>query len=137
MIITFVKFLACRDEEKGRAAVNQIIYSILEKSKTRSFQNITIEFMQLDLSSFKSIHNFVEQFKAKNLPLHYLICNAGVMNIAKGKTEEGFELHFGVNHLGHFLLTNLLLDILKSSAPAKIINVSSDAHYMGISSLQH
>jgi len=87
--------------------------------------------MQLDLGSLKSIRLFATEFIAKNLPLHYLINNAGIMNTPYTITEDGFEAQFGVNHLGHFLLTNLLLDKLKESAPSKIINLSSSLHEPG------
>ena len=88
--------------------------------------------MQLDLGSLSSIRRFAEEFKSKGLPLHILINNAGLMNTPKGTTVDGFETQFGTNHLGHFLLTNLLLDTMKSSAPAKIINLSSVAYKFGI-----
>ena len=68
-----------------------------------------------------------EAFLARDLPLHLLINNAGVAG-AKGLTASGFELAFGVNHVGHFLLTRLLLDRLKQSAPARIVTVASKAH---------
>lgn len=63
--------------------------------------------------------------------LHVLINNAGVMACPKEYTKEGFEMHFGVNHLGHFMLTNLLLDILKRTAPSRIVTVSSLGHKWG------
>ena len=69
--------------------------------------------MHLDLSSLKSVRDFVVKFKERNLPLNILINNAGIMHTPYGMTEDGLELQFGVNHLGHFALTNLLLDDLK------------------------
>lgn len=68
--------------------------------------------MELDLASLASIRKFVMNFKKKELPLHILVNNAGIMIPPYSKTEDGFELQFGVNHLGHFALTNLLLDDL-------------------------
>ena len=68
--------------------------------------------MELDLASLASIWKFVMNFKKKGLPLHILVNNAGIMIPPYSKTEDGFELQFGVNHLGHFALTNLLLDDL-------------------------
>lgn len=87
--------------------------------------------MQLDLSDTDSIHAFVDEFDKKNFAgLHMLINNAGIMNTASGKTKQGHELQFGTNHLGHYLLTELLLPKLKASGPARVVNVSSEAHRM-------
>ncbi|XDB67227.1 hypothetical protein AB1E18_019588 [Capra hircus] len=83
----------------------------------------------------RSIREFVQTFKMKKLPLHVLVNNAGVMMVPQRTTEDGFEEHFGVNYLGHFLLTNLLLDTLQESgAPgrsARVVTVSSATHYVG------
>lgn len=68
---------------------------------------------------------------AESSKLHILINNAGVMRCPKNHTKEGIEMQLGVNHMGHFLLTNLLLDTLKASAPARIVNLSSSAHRRG------
>lgn len=75
-----------------------------------------MEAWKLDLASLESIRQFAQRFKASGLPLHTLVNNAGVMFGAYSKTKEGFEMQLGVNHLGHFLLTNLLLDKLEESA---------------------
>uniref|UniRef100_A0A3B5L918 Dehydrogenase/reductase (SDR family) member 13b.1 n=1 Tax=Xiphophorus couchianus TaxID=32473 RepID=A0A3B5L918_9TELE len=88
-----------------------------------------VVFMQLDLGSLKSIRSFAESFLKSEPRLDILINNAGIC--LQGQTEDGFGLMFGVNHLGHFLLTNLLLDRLKECAPSRIINVSSMAHNFG------
>ncbi|XP_061483016.1 dehydrogenase/reductase SDR family member on chromosome X-like isoform X2 [Rhineura floridana] len=97
--------------------------------------NAKVEFLYCDLSSMKSVRQFVQVFKAKNCPLHVLINNAAVMLVPEGKTEDGFEQHFGVNYMGHFLLTNLLLETLKQSGThthnARIVTVSSATHYVG------
>ncbi|NXP28436.1 DHRSX reductase, partial [Scytalopus superciliaris] len=94
-----------------------------------------VHFLYCDLASMKSIRQFVQRFRAKNCPLHVLVNNAGVMLVPERKTEDGFEEHFGLNYLGHFLLTNLLLDMLKQSGThshnARIITVSSATHYVG------
>ena len=68
--------------------------------------------MELDLGSLGSVQKFVNEFKKKELPLHILVNNAGIMFPPYGTTEDGFERQFGVNHLGPFALTNLLLDAL-------------------------
>uniref|UniRef100_A0A8D2QHJ4 Polyprenol dehydrogenase n=1 Tax=Zonotrichia albicollis TaxID=44394 RepID=A0A8D2QHJ4_ZONAL len=110
----------------------------LGKSGSSLKRNRTVRahpFLYCDLASMKSIRRFVQQFRAKNCPLHVLVNNAGVMLVPERKTEDGFEEHFGLNYLGHFLLTNLLLDTLKQSGThshsARIITVSSATHYVG------
>ncbi len=88
----------------------------------------SVRLLPLDLASLASVRECAAAFLALGEPLHVLINNAGVGG-QRGLTADGFELHFGVNHLGHFALTMLLLGRLKESAPARIVNVSSDAHY--------
>ncbi|NEQ86122.1 MAG: SDR family NAD(P)-dependent oxidoreductase [Moorea sp. SIO2I5] len=109
-------FIACRCAKKAEKAVNYI------RSSTG---NLNVEFLPLDLASLNSVRTFVKLFQQRHLPLHILVNNAGVFN-ARGITKEGFEIIFGINYLGHFLLTNLLLKTLKHSAPSRIIMVSSD-----------
>jgi retinol dehydrogenase-12 len=87
-----------------------------------------IEWLALDLANLDSVRACAAEFLARGVPLHILINNAGVA-ADKGRTQDGFEMAFGVNHLGHFLLTELLLDRIKASAPARIVTVSSRAHY--------
>jgi len=110
--------LACRPSEKTTQAVQTI------KNYSKNDQ---VEEIPLDLTSLKSIRSFVEQFKSKRLPLHILINNAGVMMTPELKTQDGFELQMGTNHLGHFLLTNLLLDKIIETK-GRIVNLSSLAH---------
>ncbi len=88
----------------------------------------SVEIMELDLASLASVRRFAQVFRAKYDRLDGLVNNAGVMATPQGKTEDGFETQFGINHLGHFLLTELLLDTLKASAPSRIVCVSSMAH---------
>ncbi|XP_006021461.1 retinol dehydrogenase 12 isoform X2 [Alligator sinensis] len=114
--------LACRDTAKGEVAACEI------RAETGNQQVIM---KKLDLADTKSIRQFAENFLAEEKELHILINNAGVMLYPYAKTADGFEMHLGVNHLGHFLLTFLLLERLKQSAPARIVNVSSLAHLMG------
>lgn len=117
-------FLACRSEQKARRVIDEI----KESCRQKGYPNESIEFLKLDLGSFESVRACAAEFLARALPLHVLINNAGVGGI-RGLTQDGFELHFGVNHLGHFLLTLLLVDRLKKSAPARIVNVSSNLHF--------
>ncbi len=113
-------FVACRSEQSTQA--------LLDEVRSGAPPGAKIEWLPLDLGDFKSIHQCAETFLAKGLPLHLLINNAGIAG-ARGLTHEGFELAFGINHLGHFLLTQLLLERIKSSAPARIVSVASRAHY--------
>ena len=87
-----------------------------------------VEFVALDLGNLASVRAAGAQLAARPGPIHVLINNAGIGG-PRGQTVDGFELAFGTNHLGHFLLTTLLLDKLQKSAPARIIHVSSQAHY--------
>ena len=113
--------LACRDSKKGQEAVDKI----KEESK-----NDNIELELLNLGSLKSIKDFSERIISKLERLDVLINNAGVAGFEnRTLTEDGFETIFGVNHLGPFYLTNLLLPLLEKSAPSRIINVASRHHY--------
>lgn len=95
--------------------------------RTASSDNVVIK--QLDLASLASVRAFAADIMASEASLHILINNAGVMRTPYTKTQDGFEMQFGVNHLGHFLLTNLLLGMLKASAPSRVVVVSSRAHF--------
>jgi NAD(P)-dependent dehydrogenase (short-subunit alcohol dehydrogenase family) len=86
------------------------------------------EWLALDLGDLDSVRQCAAQFLARNLPLHLLINNAGQAG-GRGLTASGFEAAFGTNHIGHFLLTQRLLDCLKASSPARIITIASKAHY--------
>ena len=114
--------VAVRNEAKGNAAVESI--------KVEN-PNTDIRVMLLDLSNLESIHKFAENFKKKFNKLDLLINNAGVMNPPYTKTKDGFELQFGTNHLGHFALTGLLIDLIKKTLSSRIVNVSSTAHKIG------
>jgi len=87
--------------------------------------------MIADLASLDEIRGLAAAYKQKHQQLHVLVNNAGAYNAQRTTTKDGFETTFGVNHLAYFLLTELLLDVLKASAPARIINVSSTAHVGG------
>ena len=111
--------MVCRDFNRGDAAMKEII----EKTGNES-----IDLLIADLSSQKAIHHLVEEFNKKYQKLNVLINNAGLMLRRRTLSEDNIEMNFAVNHLAPFLLTNLLLDVLKKSAPARIINVSSGMH---------
>ena len=109
--------LACRSVERGeRAAVD-----IRKRSK-----NDNVIFHQLDLTSFSSIRQFSQSILKEEDHLDILINNAGVFMLPLWRTKDGIEMHFGVNYLGHFLLTNLLLNRLKQAPAARIVNVAAD-----------
>jgi NAD(P)-dependent dehydrogenase (short-subunit alcohol dehydrogenase family) len=90
-----------------------------------------VEYMSLDLGSFTSIRAFAAAYLAKNIPIHMLILNAGVMIPDWAVTQEGFETTFGINHVGHFLLTSLLIEKVKASQPSRVVVLASTAHTMG------
>jgi retinol dehydrogenase 12 len=112
-------YVASRSPEKGLAAVAAI------RAVTG---NEAVSFLPLDLADLDSVRACASDFLARGEPLHVLVNNAGVVR-TRGLTEQGFELMFGVNHLGHFVLTNALLGCLEASAPARVVTVSSDSHY--------
>ena len=114
--------LACRGVERGETAAVEV----RERSR-----NENVMFRQLDLASCTSVRSFATRVLTEEDEIHILINNAGVMMTPYQLTEDGFETQFGVNHLGHFLLTLLLLERIKKSAPSRIINVSSYAHVFG------
>ena len=114
--------LACRNVDKGETVAQSM------RSKSGNGQ---IDVSHCDLASLDSVRNFINDFKRRYERLDVLINNAGLFSLRRQTTMDGFELTFGTNHLGPFLLTNLLLDVLNKSALARIINVSSAAHYRG------
>ena len=114
--------IAVRNPRKGNSTVNKI---------RGQHKNADVHFMELDLADLGSIHLFTKIFKEKFNKLDLLINNAGVMIPPYGKTKDGFELQFGTNHLGHFALTGLLIDLLKKTKDSRIVNVSSAAHKYG------
>jgi retinol dehydrogenase 12 len=94
----------------------------------RESGNDKVEFVQLDLGDLKSVRACAETLIAKKIPIHALINNGGLAG-SKGVTKDGFEIQFGTNHLGHYLLTRLLLDTIKQTPNARIVNVASKSHY--------
>ena len=112
--------IGCRDVQKGEKAAQEI------NNDEDVIGNGKILFKQLDLSSFESIRKFAEEIEREEESIDILVNNAGVYMMTYERTKEGFEMDFAVNHLGHFLLTFLLMDKLKRSKTiARIINVSS------------
>ncbi|MFL6089043.1 MAG: SDR family oxidoreductase [Aeromicrobium sp.] len=111
--------LAGRSEEKTRAAMADIAGTVPDAD---------LAFLQLDLGDLAAVRRSAEEFLAREEPLDVLVNNAGLAG-AKGMTASGFELAFGTNHVGPFLFTQLLLDRLKASDAARIVNVASEAHY--------
>ncbi|XP_041035379.1 retinol dehydrogenase 13-like isoform X3 [Carcharodon carcharias] len=114
--------MACRDMGKCETAAREI------RCETLSHH---VYARHLNLASLKSIRAFAKKVTEEEEHINVLINNAGIMRCPYWKTEDGFEMQFGVNHLGHFLLTNLLLEKLKNSGNGRIINVSSLAHKVG------
>jgi retinol dehydrogenase-12 len=120
--------MACRDLDKAEAARDELLTANSGIGKDQ------LEVMRLDLGEQAQVRDFAKTFLATSRPIHLLVNNAGVMLPDRRETADGFEAHFGVNHLGHFLLTNLLIERIRESAPARIINVSSDAlHFSSLS----
>ena len=115
--------MLCRDRGRGEKAMAEI---------REASQNDKIDLMICDLGKKESIEAFCKAFMQKYQRLDVLINNAGVLRLGSYRTADGDELHFGVNHLGHFLLTNRLLGLMIKSAPARIINVSSCVHRLGV-----
>jgi retinol dehydrogenase-12 len=119
-------FVACRSRAKAERAFPEL----------GSHGPATLRFLPLELGDLASVRRCAALFLETGLPLHLLINNAGLAG--RGLSASGFELNFGVNHVGHFLLTQLLLDRLKESAPARVVTVASRAHRRVISpQLEH
>lgn len=114
--------MACRNLTKANNAKTAI---------EKVVPNADLEVLQIDLSSLKSVRNFAKAYQAKYNRLDVLINNAGVMMPPYSKTEDGFELQLGANHLGHFLLTGLLLDTIVKTPNSRVVSLSSIAHQSG------
>jgi NAD(P)-dependent dehydrogenase (short-subunit alcohol dehydrogenase family) len=114
--------IVSRDQTRGAEA----LASIKQQSG-----NDKVELLLADLSSMAAVRKLAAEFRAKHDKLHVLVNNAGVVNTERKVTADGYEATFALNHLGYFLLTEELLDLLKASAPARIVNVSSDGHRQG------
>jgi len=113
--------LAARNEEKGKAAVTEV---------QKLVPNARVELLRLDLSSQRSIRTAAAEVGKKFSQLDFLINNAGIMAMPEMKTEDGFESQFGVNHLGHWSLTGLLINNLLAAEQARVVTVTSTAHHL-------
>ncbi len=114
--------MACRDADKTRDAITAI----------RATDDCAkLEFLQLDLANLMSVRNFAQQFSMRHQRLDILCNNAGVMALPLRRTEDGFEMQIGTNHLGHFALTGLLIDRIRETSGARVVNVSSLFHKYG------
>jgi NAD(P)-dependent dehydrogenase (short-subunit alcohol dehydrogenase family) len=111
--------LASRSQEKARRAVDEL--------HARQ-ENLVVEIINLDLASLESVRNFGSVFRERYFHLDILVNNAGVMAIPFRQTIDGFEMQFGVNHLGHFALTGLLLEPLLATPGSRVVTVSSMVH---------
>ncbi|MBZ0237682.1 MAG: SDR family oxidoreductase [Deltaproteobacteria bacterium] len=115
--------LACRSEEKTRPVLDEL------RAESPAAE---LEFVALDLGDLGSVRACATELLRRDHPIHVLVNNAGLASV-RGRTRDGFELAFGTNHLGHYLLTRLLLERIERSAapgrPARIVNVSSHSHY--------
>lgn len=114
--------MTVRRLDKGQQAADAIL---------QAFPRATVDVMHLDVGDLRSVRAFAADFQAKYDRLDVLLNNAGVMAIPRQETVDGFEMQFGVNHLGHFALTGLLLDRLTKTPHARIHNVSSTANFTG------
>lgn len=114
--------IAVRNMNKGNLAADRI---------KLQYKNAAVSVIELDLANLKSIRTFADNFRKKYSHIDLLINNAGVMIPPYSKTGDGFELQFGTNHLGHFALTALLIDLVRETKNSRIINVSSAAHKSG------
>ena len=113
--------ITARTEDKGTAAVDELRASVPDADAAYEL---------LELGSLASVRDFTDRFAASHDSLDLLIANAGIMAVPFGRTDDGFELHLGTNHLGHFVLVGRLLPLLLASAPARVVVLSSGGHAM-------
>jgi len=114
--------LVCRNPQRGESAKEDIV---------RRSGSGSVDLLLADLSSLQEVRGLAERVVERYERLHVLVNNAGLFSLRRSRTVDGFETTFAVNHLAPFLLTNLLLELLKKSAPSRIVNVSSVSHYGG------
>jgi NAD(P)-dependent dehydrogenase (short-subunit alcohol dehydrogenase family) len=118
-----IVILACRDKDKGEAAIQQI---------RQECPQTKVELMLLDLADLASVRYFADKFTSNYDRLDILLNNAGIMVPPFGKTVDGFELQFGTNHLGHFALTGLLFNLVVSTPQARVVMISSGGYRFGV-----
>ncbi|KAF7480921.1 retinol dehydrogenase 14 [Marmota monax] len=127
--------MGCRDRARAEEAASQLRRELCEAEGPGLSPDVggagELVVKELDLASLRSVRTFCQELLQEEPRLDVLINNAGVFQCPYTKTEDGFEMQFGVNHLGHFLLTSLLLGLLKSSAPSRIVVVSSKLYKYG------
>lgn len=128
--------LACRDRGRGMDAAKRLqdsyVSVVLIKMGVAIYSSqpsARIEYRDLDLGSLRSVKLFSEFFIASGLPLHILICNAGIFEPDFKLSEDGLERQFAVNYLGHFFLIKLLINQLTKSKPSRVVVVSSESHW--------
>jgi NAD(P)-dependent dehydrogenase (short-subunit alcohol dehydrogenase family) len=114
--------MACRNLDRGHRAVEEVRAAVPEAQ---------VQLDELDLARLASVRGFAERFRATHDGLELLINNAGVMAPPRRRTADGFELQFGTNHLGHFALTNALLETMEGTDDARVVTLSSTVHKMG------
>lgn len=114
--------LACRDRERARRAMQRIMADV---------PHARLDTIPLDLAVLESVHAAAAELRSRHSSVDVLVNNAGVMWAPKGTTTDGFEVHFGTNHLGHFAFTGLVLDLLLPVAGSRVVVVSSPAHRAG------
>ncbi|MBN2472493.1 MAG: SDR family oxidoreductase [Anaerolineae bacterium] len=118
--------MVCRSQQRGEAARSQIAAQLAAAQDSGA-----VALLVADMGSQRAIRQLAETFRARYDRLDVLVNNAGATYVNRIETEDGLEANFAVNHLGYFLLTNLLLDLVIESAPARIVNVASSAHWEG------
>ncbi|KAF8977587.1 hypothetical protein BGZ46_007258 [Entomortierella lignicola] len=123
-------FLACRSQQRATDAIERAKKEIKEKHPEA--QTPKLEFLELDLNDLKKSRQSAREFKAKNLPLHILVCNSGMMNVNFDLSADGIETQFAVNHMGHFVFTLGLVDRLKESQPSRVVMLSSLGHELAV-----
>ncbi|MEU9186201.1 oxidoreductase [Streptomyces sp. NPDC048484] len=123
--------LACRSESRGTEAADRLAAEVADAGVDAGVGvNADVEFMRLDLGDLDSVREFTAAYGRKHDRLDLLVNNAGVMALPQGRTADGFETQFGVNHLGHFALTGLLMPALLAAPGARVVSVASVLHML-------